>query len=736
MAEHDRAHAKQMANGLLARAMKKQNLRSEPEGRVAYELHYIKDPHTLERTGQTLVYYGQPGESEEDAFRREIKRRVDSNSHDLKDLSRLDLSLRDLTGMDISGLNISYSSISGTLFVSGRGENVNLTGCVGKPVDGHETSFLKFRSKGGIKAPGIHLEKSDLRFSEIEGLFARGGTFIENKGMGSFWVNPILTHTTQIKNDWSDSTHLNADRGNSVHIKNDFTRAVLDDDLKEAARQSMPRDAAFVPGERFPDKYRDAIFIGNKMDKSILKGGNEMLKKAMKRDRLIHMLSSAPLWVSLVAVGVAVDQTFGVMESGVIEAMLEQWKTISGASVVVSASWAVAANILPGKITDPISEHIENFFQSLTLKIAKNKVFRPKEWKSKAGEVDWWQTTKLAFRPVCLMGDVGGLTPLLRALKATSKEEKWNPLFQAVKYVMTSDVRVVVCDQTHLAAALAHISVNRLRGYPMFRDTTLVRTKTSANELDATDTAMQGTPSTVTFLKDGTTKLTWDSGGEPQYAALYDVDGMPYKQFDLTGDVPAEIPFAQGLKENVGDMFERLDMFQRAILDDNDLDDVAICKESFFVQGSDGSILALHKDTHQLHNTAGPAIIPCIAPDDNKSKLREDGKRDPWPQKIYYVHGKHMSAEKFDAIYFPDEPEAGSEAPSIYDESNIKPAQLYGKLLGEFAQITMGVASSNLKAWGWGDLKDKLMVRSDISPSDCFREDEEDDTSLSSGPGR
>jgi hypothetical protein len=742
VAEHDRVHAKQMANGLLARAMKRQKARATPPGKIPYELHYIKDPHTLERDHDRdpIIFYGYPGEDENDAFRREIKRRVDSNSHDLKDLSHLDLSLRDLTGMDISGLNISYSNISGTLFVSGTGENVNMTGTVGKSMGGQETSFMKFKSKGGIKAPNLHLEKADLRFSEIAGFFVRGGTFIECNGMGSFWVNPILTHTTQIKNNWSDSTHLNADRGNSVHLRNDFSRAVLDDDLKEAARRSLPRDAAFVPGERFPDKYRDAIFIGNTMDKSVLEGDNEMLKSAMRRDRVIHRLTSAPLLAAIVAIGVGVDMAFGAVESGLVEAALEHWKELGSAGLVLSVGWPIAANILPGKITDPISKHLESMAQSLTLKIATNRILKPKEWKRKAGQVEWGKTFQLALRPVCLMGDVAGLTPLLRALKATSKQQKGNPLFQTMKYVFTSDVRVVVCDHSHLAAALAHISVNRRRGYPMSRDITLVRTKAGASEPDAADTAMKGTPSTVTFLKNGTTKLTWDSGGEAHYAAIYDIDGIPYRQFDLTGEVPIELPIAQGLKEDAGELFQRLELFQEAILGDNELDDFGVCDESFVVQGKDGTILVLHKDTHELHNTKGPAIIPCIRPEDNKARLRKDKTRDPWPQKLYYVGGKHMPAEKFDEIYFKETDDAdGPSEASVYPGSNISPVNLYGELMKQFTQATVGAASSNMK--GWMNIKDAMTAGLKTSPTltslkTSAVDDDEDEMDLPSGPGR
>lgn len=760
--------ASRKADGFLDRIVSESKASGAKVAPIEYKLYYISDPHTMERTGKTLSYYGSPEdtgtpeEKQQKAFRRFIKKAVASNSHDLKDLSYLDLSMQDLSDIDISGLNISYSNVSGTLFIGGRGENVNMTGVVGKKIDGMVTDFTKFESEGGIHAPSSHWEEAKLEHLRIVGFFGRGAKFLKCEGAHSIWINPVFTHTVQSRNDWSHSTQVNADRGNSINLRNDFTSADLRDDLKEKSRQSLPADAPFLKGESFPDKYRDATFIGNTFDGVDLTD-NEMLKGAVRRDKIIRGVSKAAALAIPIMVGVGVDYAFGAAESQYVEGALDKLKSATGGGLLLSASWMVVANLLPGKIADPITKFIEEKLQALIVRAAQNPIWRPKQMVRKFKEVEWKKTVELAvndltsrsrvargllnmpgakrfmemigFDPVCLTGEIQDLTPVLRALRVTGKEQRQNPLFQTLKYVLSNKTRVVVCDRAHLAAAMSHISVNKNRGYPLSRDITLVRAKVEDRLGDYDDASLEGTPSTITFKKNGTTMMTWDRGGQPDYAAFYDKDGLPVSQIDLTGDPVKDIPLSDETRKNTGDLPSRVDLFHEAILGDNDLDQIAISDDAMATYGKDGSIVIRHKKTGELHNTLGPAIILYVPDEENKSRLRDDGTRDPWPLQIHFVDGKFMTNDEFDRKFFPDEPADRSvdmDDPSLYRHANISPAQIMSTVVRQFSDASVAAAASN--AQGWKDLG-HLMMRPLRMPTG-LGEDLADDSASPSGPKR
>jgi uncharacterized protein YjbI with pentapeptide repeats len=576
---------------------------------------------------------GRPGQKRDDIFREFLAKCRSSNLPEMRDLSGLDLCGLSFNGEDLRGFKFNKSLISGCDFDTSKIDDAEFIEAIAEPFAApgdkskRPTTFRGATTEGGTKMCGIRIISGDLSGLKSFGLSLRGAVLDNCAGFRADLTNSIQTHTRQTNCRWQDSKQRNVDRGNSVNLKNNYTNADMDDDLKDQARGALPQDVGFLPGQVFPDKCRDAIFIGNIFDESVANGRNSMIKQRMRSDRLINAVCMVPA-VAAMAVGIGiVDVAFDMLPLDSIKDMASGW----GQTIVTAVSLAVAKNSVMDWLIAPVAERLKAGLQKSSLALQTSRINRPSDWINRA---------KLTM----VSGRKHGMAPILRALKATSEKHRKNPLFQLARFITQEDSRIVICDQKHLAAALAHISSNRKRGYQLPRDVTLVR-------VDPDQQGMAGIPSTVTFRKDGKTLLTWGNGTETEVAALYDEEGNPICQFDLTGPVARCLPNEERPLQAIPDLLTTLDNYERAILKDNGLEKFRYDKQkSFIAAGQDGSIIVQSIRTHDLHNTQGPAVIRFIEPEDNKAPRDENGNRPLWPQQIHFISGKYYSDEKFKKI--------------------------------------------------------------------------------------
>ena len=552
------------------------------------------------------------GETDNAALNRLIKKRrkeINYKKRTSVDWTGVDLSPRDGVPFDISNQDISDFNLDGADLTDLVANDVTANRTNLSRVTAHRTKLRGLKSEeGGLKAVCTDFLDGDLSNSilvkpYLRGIKLRGNADADDpddpdagmfEATGMNWDSPILTQSELDRVNCRGSVFTNGDWGSAVLTRNNFIKARFPDTTKDdinAARTGM----APLEGHEFQDKMRDTIMVGNRLSKGTKTNAmNDKDLTKQKKSNARRGFLTATAVLALFAPGAfGMDALMNLSE--IFPKNMNALQVIGSIFVVDF----VKQNLYEKFIEDRVKDKLQDFMINRR-KEAKETGARFKE---RLKHFNW----KL------LIGDKNSMMPIVAALQAVKKRKgpkaseyfKYLVAPQAKPLMRRTDIEagnnlVVVCDQKHLAEAIAHISSNRDNGFAVRQNITLVR----ENPEDSSG----GIASTVTFLKSGETEMTWVENGATRFCVYFDADGMPTrtKNFE-TGETQA---FEDMPVPHVTELHDALDAFERKVLDDNDLSDFDYDPEkNYVVAGEKGSIFVHDKVTRDLHNELGPAIV-------------------------------------------------------------------------------------------------------------------------------
>ncbi len=506
---------------------------------------------------------------------------------DLRGLSFHDLDLFDFdfTGSDFTNANLSHCEVDGSTFTRCLFDDTSMSGMKSE----RQTKFNGAIFRNGTDMYDTNLVAPNFRAAQMNKVFARK----------SVWKNPVLSRVVATEVDLSHSKIKDGDWGRALITKSDFENATIFDGLEYEVNRALDNCVEPITSKSLPNRMRGAIFVGNKVnDQTRITRENG---KLIKFDRFMNIMGRTTSSMAITSALAVADVFLGIgFLSGIENSLsLKNWIMV-----------ACAVDILKNGLYDPISSKVKGKLNDWFIATRKT-------------QLELLSRSYQKVRHLVMIGKRSSMGPLIKGLEAVKRQRPKNKIAWLTKYVVDGDQTVVVCDQRHLAEALAHISSNRRRGYKIHETITLAR----ANP----EEACSGIPSVVSFNKDGTTTLTWHYANEVTYGAVYDHDGELVEQIDISeGRV---IPKEEGVLPHVGDLFSKIDEFEKQIIKEGKLEGFAYDKEScYVVAGKDGTILVHKIEDRKLHNNVGPAIV----------QLGIHEKEPTWQAYHYFLRGKHV----------------------------------------------------------------------------------------------
>ena len=184
------------------------------------------------------------------------------------------------------------------------------------------------------------------------------------------------------------------------------------------------------------------------------------------------------------------------------------------------------------------------------------------------------------------------LEPLRLALEASHTDDDRTKI-DALYWVLGNDDAAIVCDRRDLGRALAVMSDNETRHYPVRSNVVLINPGAEAHGLE-------GPPSALRFQKDGSVIALWGQHGKVLAKVKYPAGK------NAVGEVIGKGSSA----DHCLDKKKAIELFRSSILSNDGLMGFNYPRASHYVrEGKDGTILVYNARTRRLDNPIGAAVI-------------------------------------------------------------------------------------------------------------------------------
>jgi hypothetical protein len=477
------------------------------------------------------------------------------------DLSHMNLSHLNLEGADLEGACLDNSSLNGTNL-----EKANL----------HEAS-LRRCNMHAARLRNARCEAADFTEADLYGAYANSTNFKSacfhdaklNKLRGR---RAIFTHAVANKAEFNEAELINADFRNATLMRCQFKGAKL-------------RIEASIHSDHLPNRTAHATVVACEYDKS-----TDIEKKGMnafRRDRIFTKFAN------VLMSGVSTVAVFGAAMETIPHTLISEHLLEHTVGHLIGGGVGMIAVIGVGLL-------VRETMLDVTKEMVKENLFALQK---KAREV-WTKmehTVGNINNMVCAIGHAKSLAPIRKALASMRDTARERGFFSAVKQFFSDEIgSFIMCDQRHLALALATLSENRRAGYHISKEMVLVRHEDPENDDHSIPTA-------VRFHVDGYTSVVWSRDGEPSHIILYNDEGEPDAYFDFdTGTASCDVSHLP----NARDVWEATIAFEQKVLHQNGLPEFTYPRRTHNVlPGRDGTIMVVREDNQNFDNPRGPAVI-------------------------------------------------------------------------------------------------------------------------------
>lgn len=416
----------------------------------------------------------------------------------------------------------------------------------------------------GIEASAFHAPRANFSFADLskhpdvgnrstlngaELTYAKMDQSIQNDiDLSDAYFSSATMVGVRARNaNYARSTMHNVDWVDAELIACDFTEAIMRPTLRAAAKH-------------LPDRTRDAIVVGNKLDKAEIGIGNGRFRK----DARMSSVTKSVIWGGVTA-------GFFFATTTVPDVDLDYIKAAIGDNTAGFVFVATAAVLFKEKIEDFFKDGIHNFVTDCNLKTRKLVADVVRGGKALS-------SVAVAF-----------VSPSHRkkVLECMSHPDK--SVYSQFKATVSGELEILICDRKALAEALSRLTDaqdNRFR-----KDTSIV----IARKGFADDNA----PNMIILNKDGTTEAFWKNSRGESARMKWDKDGT------------AMLPVPQGpWYAAVADRNAAIERYMQILVLDNDLPQLEFPSVTHTVrEGMDGSIVVVKRSDGRLENPLGPMIV-------------------------------------------------------------------------------------------------------------------------------